>query len=406
MSGSTAQALDPRSVERATVWKAGRPAATLLRLADSVEFCYREDYRGPPVATSLPISGNALRTASAGAVPPFFAGLLPEGRRLHALRRAVKTSADDDFSMLVAVGGDPIGDVQVIPEGEPAALPPPPPDTLPLAQTRFGELFARAVGANAGDRAGLPGVQDKVSGRMIAFPVSDAGDAYLLKLDPPEFPNLVANEALFVGIARACGIPTADCRVVQDAEARPGLLVRRFDRRRGPDGVMELLAQEDGCQVLGRYPADKYRVSAEELVAGLARRAGAPLVAARDLLRQLAFAYLTCNGDAHAKNFSIVDCAGEWRVSPDYDLPSSHPYGDSTMALPIAGRVREDIGREHFVELGAGAGLLGVAVVRVLDRLVAAVPRWIDRLSDLPFPARQRHKLRRAIEYRARRLGP
>jgi serine/threonine-protein kinase HipA len=169
---------------------------------------------------------------------------------------------------------------------------------------------------------------------------------------------------------------------------------------------MELLAQEDGCQVLGRYPADKYRVSAEELVAGLARRAGAPLVAARDLLRQLAFAYLTCNGDAHAKNFSIVDCAGEWRVSPAYDLPSSHPYGDSTMALPIAGRVREDIGREHFVELGAGAGLLGVAVVRVLDRLVAAVPRWIDRLSDLPFPARQRHKLRRAIEYRARRLGP
>lgn len=63
--------------------------------------------------------------APAGAVPPFFAGLLPEGRRLTALRGAVKTSADDELSLLLAVGGSTIGDVTVLPEGVDATEPTP-----------------------------------------------------------------------------------------------------------------------------------------------------------------------------------------------------------------------------------------------------------------------------------------
>jgi serine/threonine protein kinase HipA of HipAB toxin-antitoxin module len=52
-----------------------------------------------------------------GAVPPFFAGLLPEGRRLSALRAAVKSSGDDELSLLLAVGGDTVGDIEILPEG-------------------------------------------------------------------------------------------------------------------------------------------------------------------------------------------------------------------------------------------------------------------------------------------------
>ena len=49
-------------------------------------------------------------------------------------------------------------------------------------------------------------------------------------------------------------------------------------------------------------------------------------VAALAVLRQIAFAYLSCNGDAHAKNFSVRRLAdGEWRVTPAYDVPSSRP---------------------------------------------------------------------------------
>ena len=104
---------------RADVYKAGVFAATLHRRDHGIEFAYRPDYviaLGPAVATSLPLSVDVVTTPS-GAVPAFFAGLLPEGRRLSGLGRALKTSADDELSLLLAVGGDPVGDVQVVVTG-------------------------------------------------------------------------------------------------------------------------------------------------------------------------------------------------------------------------------------------------------------------------------------------------
>lgn len=105
-----------RDVQVADVFKAGRLAARLERQGGLVTFRYAPGYDGPPVATTLPVAPEEVTTAG-GAVPPFFAGLLPEGRRLSQLRKAVKTSADDELSLLLAVGGDTVGDVQVVPEG-------------------------------------------------------------------------------------------------------------------------------------------------------------------------------------------------------------------------------------------------------------------------------------------------
>src|SRR5438552_2279477 len=60
---------------------------------------YVRDSLEPAVATTLPVTPEPL-VRTGGAVPAYFAGLLPEGRRLGALRRAVKTSADDELSLL------------------------------------------------------------------------------------------------------------------------------------------------------------------------------------------------------------------------------------------------------------------------------------------------------------------
>jgi serine/threonine-protein kinase HipA len=390
-----------KRIDEAIVWKNG-VAAARLRRAGGVSFEYLPDYAGPAVAWSLPRDGVAVRCPG-GAVPPFFSGLLPEGRRLSAIRRAAKTSADDELTLLLAVGGDAIGDVQVLPTGvAPGAV-----EELdarePLDEADFAALFARVLATRPADRVGIAGVQDKVSGSMIALPVRFAGSAWLLKLDPPEFPHLVANEAFFLAAARASGLCVADAEIVHDREGRPGLLVRRFDRVL-EGGAMRALAQEDACQVLGRYPADKYLLTAEEVIDGLAGRTGAPIVAARTLLQQFAFAYLTCNGDAHAKNFSILERAGEWQLTLAYDLPSSQPYGDTTMALSIGGKDREDIGRQDFLALGQRCGVPAKAVDRVLDDLLARAPAWLDRLDELPFDARRIHQLRKACGYRAARL--
>ena len=75
-------------VERAIVRKAGHIAATLTRGCDGVTFAYVDGYAGPPVATTLPVDAPPVVTQP-GQLPAFFTGLLPEGRRLTALRQSV-----------------------------------------------------------------------------------------------------------------------------------------------------------------------------------------------------------------------------------------------------------------------------------------------------------------------------
>ncbi|WP_172465583.1 HipA N-terminal domain-containing protein, partial [Arthrobacter sp. Hiyo1] len=87
----------------ADVYKQGVLAARIERHEGGTKFSYLPRYfdsGGPAVATTLPLTREAVFTPS-GAVPPYFTGLLPEGRRLNSLRRAVKASADDELALLM-----------------------------------------------------------------------------------------------------------------------------------------------------------------------------------------------------------------------------------------------------------------------------------------------------------------
>ncbi|MGH8838641.1 MAG: type II toxin-antitoxin system HipA family toxin [Jiangellaceae bacterium] len=390
-------------VDRAVVYKKGRPAARLTRSEDGVEFSYLPEYvgeGGAPVATTLPVTAEP-EFRPAGAVPPFFAGLLPEGRRLSALRAAVKTSGDDELSLLLAVGGDTVGDVQILPEGADPVAVEPRVRVADWSEVSFADLFVEDV-AGAVDRVGIPGVQDKVSAAMIAFPVSASGQRHILKLDPPEFPHLVENEAFMLAAARRSGLPTVDAEIVRDRDGVLGLLVGRFDRL--PDGTM--LAVEDGCQVLGRYPAAKYALTTEAVCTALATATDAPIVAGRVLLRWVAVAYVTCNGDLHAKNLAVGERPdGSYRVTPAYDLPSSYPYGDLTLALSINGKRREDVARGDLMALAAAVRVPDRAAAKVIDDVVGRVDSWLPELSELPYDVGVLTKWRRAVTYRARQLS-
>lgn len=391
-----------KAVGLADVYKGGQHAAVLDRRGDVLRFVYRSAYleaEGEPVATTLPATLEPVALAG-GAVPPFFAGLLPEGRRLTNLRRAVKTSADDELSLLLAVGRDTIGDVQVVPAGEP----PESPETRvvldgDVSTTRFADVLSDA---GVVDPVGLPGVQEKASARMISVPVHQAGERYLLKVDPPEYPHVVENEALFLALAREVGVPSAEARVVRDAGGRAGLLVKRFDRVALPDGGARSLACEDACQVLARWPADKYALSAEDAVLGLARHCPARTLAVRDLYRQLVFAWLTGNGDVHAKNLSILRTeGGEWRVSPAYDLPATVPYGDRTLALSVQGRT-EGVSRRRWLAFAEAIGLPSRTAVRALDELLDGLADLVEGIQDGVLPLPQRAAADWAAELRHR----
>lgn len=395
-----------RLVSSADVYKAGTLAGALRRLRDRTEFQYVPAYLaadGPRVAWSLPLKAEAY-IAPAAAVPAFFAGLLPEGRRLTALRHIVGTSADDEFSMLLAVGSDTIGDVQIVPAGNPPA------DTNPVMVDDFGEvifadLFAQAIGQHP-DRIALPGVQDKVSGQMLNVPVQGRSAGYILKLNPPEFPHLVENERFFFRAAARTRLTVAEVELVHDRVGEAGLLVHRFDRIH-ENGSVRLLAVEDACQVLGRWPGDKYILSTEEAITGLAQCCRAPGVAALELYRLLVFAYLSGNGDLHAKNLAVLhDARGEWRVTPAYDLPSSAIYGDRTMALPLGGVIRQQLSWPMLRSLGEEIGIPERLAAEVIREQTSAARIWIEELGELPFDANTIRNLRRLVSARMRHIEP
>ncbi len=393
-----------RGVRVAAVWKAGRLAASLTRTTDGISFAYRPDYLAddlPAVATTLPLTDQA-RLTTGGAVPPFFAGLLPEGRRLSSLRRSVKTSADDELSLLLAVGSNPVGDVQIVREGaDPARAVP-----LITVDRSFDEVNFGDVLAEAGivDPVALPGVQDKASARMISLPLRQAGQRYILKVDPPECPHLAENESFFLQLAKTSGLTVAESAVVHDSTGRPGLLVRRFDRISTTGGETTPVAVEDACQLLDRWPADKYNVSSEEVVAGVARVCAAQAVAIRDVFHQLCFAWLTGNGDVHAKNVSVLATStGEWRVSPAYDVLSTAAYGDSTLALSIQ-RKTSGLSRRQLLTFAQSIGLREKAAVSVLDAVLDATVDLESQIGEwvVPFVAAQLKDMVRLIRFRRR----
>jgi serine/threonine-protein kinase HipA len=393
---------DTPRIRSADVYKGDHFAGTLSKEQDSVVFRYDETYRRsghPPVATTLPFAAGESRTV-AGAVPPFFAGLLPEGRRLVALQRSVKSSKDDEFAQLVAIGRDCIGDVRVVAAGE---VPPEVDDEPTFGHAEnvsFSEIFDRSLenGRVAADRS-IPGVQDKISDAMLSLPVRTAGLASILKLTPPAYPRLVENEAFFLDMARAGGLRVPPFSVVHDRTGMPGLVVERFDRRLERKRLVRV-AQEDAVQVAGRWPAAKYDMSTREVFDAVLRVATAKPVAAVALLRQFAFAYAIGNGDLHAKNVSVYnEPAGLWSVTPAYDLVSTLPYGDDRLALELDGRDRNLTGT-ILVRFAARFGLSEKVARNTIVDLAERIEPLVDSVGDIGFDDRTTTQLQTAITTR------
>ncbi len=320
----------------ADVYKGGQLAGRLDRTDQGgVSFSYLEEYATAgraPVAFTLPLGLEAVESVN-GALPPFFAGLQPEGHRLTVLKNAAKTSYDDELTLLLAVGADVPGDVQIVPEGitpaEPAALV----DAAKPEDLDFAAL------AESVDLHGLPGVQNKASAWILTTRLALAGQRYLLKLDPAENPHVVVNEAVHLEGVRKLKLPVAKAQVVQvaqDKNGRDGLPVKRFDRvkERGNDWVR--LPLEDGAQMLGLPTAAKYAVTSEELVDALAAQCQAPMVAKRNLYLQFLYAWLTGNGDLHAKNVSILgNSDGIWAVAPSTTCPARCSTATAPWSCPF-----------------------------------------------------------------------
>ncbi|MER8027280.1 type II toxin-antitoxin system HipA family toxin [Glutamicibacter protophormiae] len=387
---------DLKQIQEADVYREDVIAGKLTRRQDgSVVFSYTDSYLAsgaPSIASSLPTLGGPY-IGAVGALPSFFSGLLPEGHRLTVLKNAGKTSLSDELTLLMIVGADTPGNVSVVPSGTALTQPPALAEFLDPAELDFTAL-ARSL-----DLHSIPGVQEKISATMLTTPMSLAGTAYLLKMDPRDHPHLIANEAAHLSAARLLKLPVVKSQLVHDARQLEGLLIERFDRlnRAGLPGSKKL-ALEDATQVLNLPPSAKYSVSSEAVCEALAQHCHAPLLAKRNLYIQFLFAWLSGNGDLHGKNVSMLaDHDGRFSVAPIYDIPCTLIYGDDTLALTLAGKTK-NLRRKHWEEFARTLGLTDKAAASANQLALRAVNN-ID-LSALPFSGSPLRGTQRELRFR------
>lgn len=390
----------------AVVYKKGIPAASLKSSGGRTTFAYLDGYlksNFPAIATTLPKNNEPIELAG-GATPAFFSGLLPEGQRLIAMRDRIKTSLSDEVGLLLDIGADLIGDVQVLnPGDDPEAER----DVYKLSGNAEELLFSQVREQFFGSRAsGLPGVQDKVSSKMLNAPIRYSDYEYILKLNPIDVPFAVENEHLFLSLAKKCGIEVPDAKLLADKKGEHALRLARFDRSYKV-GRKVRLAQEDGAQISDVYPAAKYDLEFMDMVQGIISLCSASQVAALRLFRLLVFNWLIGNGDAHAKNFSILEGdSGEWRLAPGYDLMCTRFYDDRSMAMPLYGQ-STNWDRGVMIKAARELGIPEKLAVREIERQLVVLATLPDQIlsGSLPFQMHLRIEVSSFLKKRAKSLA-
>lgn len=387
--------------ETGYVYKKGVLAATLEKKPEGLMFKYLPEYSGLPIATTLPLGTEWVHRR--GWAPTYFAGLFPEGPRFEAIARKIKASKDDELRLLLAIGSDPIGDVQILPEG---VLPSDESLILKLPRDTSSLNFEDTREEYFGTRAsGIPGVQDKVSSKMLNARVKSAHQEYIIKFNPEKVPFAVENEFFFLKLARECGLETSSFELLTDSQGNHALRLLRWDRV-GENGNSIRLAVEDGSQVLDLEPRDKYTPDFVEMAKVFADLTTAIEFTGENLFAQLVFNWLIGNGDAHAKNFSLLEGGLEWKVAPAYDLLCTRFYDDRTMALKIDGK---DTGwdRAFLLSVAARMQVPEVLAVRVIDRQLAVLAKLPDLIlgGSLPFRRDQNADVAAFLKARAKSLA-
>jgi serine/threonine-protein kinase HipA len=196
-------------------------------------------------------------------------------------------------------------------------------------------------------RLSISGVQLKYSLRLEnkQLVLTEKGGQYILKPIPPAVliasPELAPeNEHLTMQIAsQVFGIKTAANALIYFKDGTPAYITRRFDVK--ADGTKHL--QEDMAQISGRSRHNqgenfKYEGSYEEICKLIQEHVAAYPLALEELFRLVLFNYLFSNGDAHLKNFSLIQTVmGDYTLSPAYDMMSTvlHTPQETDMALEL-----------------------------------------------------------------------
>lgn len=240
-------------------------------------------------------------------------------------------------------------------------------------------------------RLSISGVQLKYSlhlnGKQLAL--TDHHGQYILKPVPltafiVHTDQAPENEHLTMQIAsQVFGIQTALNALIYFKDGTPAYITRRFDVKK--DGTKYL--QEDMAQISGRTRQSagehfKYKGSYEEIGHLIRKYVAAAPLALESFFRIILFNYIFSNGDAHMRNFSLIQSEmGDYTLTPAYDLMCTviHSPMDEDTALDLyKGDIASSFystygyfGRENFEEFAKCIGINQVRANRIIEQLLS-----------------------------------
>lgn len=194
-------------------------------------------------------------------------------------------------------------------------------------------------------RISISGVQEKYSmildKNLLRLTREKEQGSYILKPKPHGLQRISmvpVNEHLTMQIAaQVYKIQTAENGIVFFINNEPAYITKRFDI--GQNGLK--LGNEDFASLAGKTEENsgknfKYTYSYEGVAELIKEYVGAWQIEMEKYYRLVIFNYLFSNGDAHLKNFSLLETInGDYVLSPAYDLLNTkiHVSEESPFAL-------------------------------------------------------------------------
>lgn len=234
----------------------------------------------------------------------------------------------------------------------------------------------------------ISGVQDKLSlkieNRKLVPTVSNG--EYILKPIPlMEYGELLddvaSNEHFTMQLAsQVYKIPTAINGLIKFNNDELAYLVKRFDRIKGAK-----IKQEDFCS-LSEFSEQKngknykYDYSYEQMAKLIKRYIPTHKLEMVKFFKLILFNYLIGNGDAHLKNFSVIQReTKEYGLSPSYDLLSSslHLPNESRTALELFEKYETEsflangyYSYDDFIKFGEFIGIKNDMVADIINEFL------------------------------------
>ena len=268
---------------------------------------------------------------------------------------------------------------------------------LPYASLQSNHNSEDSFEENA-TRMSISGVQEKFSiiqlKNKIRLTKEGEQGTHILKPIPSGSKNpdqMPANEHLTMQIAQQVfGIETAQNALIFFGNDDPTYITKRFDVL--PGGLK--LAQEDFASLAGKSPQThgtdyKYLGSYWDLFELMRENLPSYKVESLKLFKLLVFNYLFSNGDAHLKNFSIIETPqGDFKLSPAYDLLNSRIHiDDKDFALDeglIPARMGQGNVAKQFLLLAYYAGIPEKQTNAIMALMVSKTEQ-VTNLIDASF---------------------